>query len=140
MRCHQDRGSEGFRKLFSRPEGVSLLICSVGVSRSAAPRTGLRPGSWEERSGAFLEPSVVGLNPPSSAPGCAVSDPARAPSATQGCPCIARALRGHGTAPSYPPNILRHQGHDSILFSLSSVTESSVSLRWLFVVIAGCPC
>jgi hypothetical protein len=44
MRRHQDRGSEGFRGLFSRPEGVSLRIGSVGVSRSAASRTGVRPG------------------------------------------------------------------------------------------------
>src|SRR5215218_6957676 len=83
---------------------------------------GCGSGSWEGSCGAFLEPSVVGLNPPSSGPGCAVSDAARAPSATQGCPCIARALRGHGIVSSYLPNILRHQGHDCILFSLSSVT------------------
>ncbi len=44
MRCNQDRDSEGFRGLFSRPENVSLRIVSVGVSRSAAPRTGVRPG------------------------------------------------------------------------------------------------
>jgi len=44
VRRHQDRGAEGCRELFSPPEGVSLLICSVGVSRSAAPRTGLRLG------------------------------------------------------------------------------------------------
>src|SRR5215218_11028571 len=57
-------------------------------------------GSCEGSCGAFLEPSVVGLNPPSSGPGCAVSDAARAPSATQGCPCIAHAPRGYGNAPS----------------------------------------
>ena len=67
-------------------------------------------GSWEGRSGAFLEPSVVGLSPPSSDPGFALSAPAHAPSAARGCPCSARALRGHGNAPSYPPNSLRHQG------------------------------
>jgi len=42
MRRHQDRGSEGFQGLFSASEGVSLRIGSVGVSRSAAPRTGVR--------------------------------------------------------------------------------------------------
>ena len=63
-------------------------------------------GSWEGRSGAFLEPSALGLNPPSSGPGFAVSAPARAPSDARGYPCTARALRGHGNAPSYCPNIL----------------------------------
>src|SRR5215211_9266573 len=52
--------------------------------------------SWEGRSGASLEPSVLGLSPPWSAPGCDLSAPARAPSATQGYPCSARALRGYG--------------------------------------------
>jgi hypothetical protein len=36
IRRHQDRGSEGFPGLFSRPEDVSLRIVSVGVSRSAS--------------------------------------------------------------------------------------------------------
>jgi hypothetical protein len=53
MRRHQDRSSEGFRDLFSRPEGVSLLICSVGVSCSAAPRTGLRRGKLERALRSF---------------------------------------------------------------------------------------
>jgi hypothetical protein len=44
MRRHQDRGSERFGALSSRAEGVSLRIVSVGVSRSAAARAGLRPG------------------------------------------------------------------------------------------------
>ena len=43
MRCNQDRDSEGFRGLFSRPENLSLRIVSVGVSRSVAPRTEVRP-------------------------------------------------------------------------------------------------
>jgi hypothetical protein len=43
MRLHQDRESEGFRGLFSRPGGVSLRIGSVGISRSAPPRTEVRP-------------------------------------------------------------------------------------------------
>jgi len=72
-------------------------------------------GSWEGRSGAFLRPSVVGLSPPSSAPGCAVSAPARAPSDARGCPCTHRALRGHGIAPSYSPNILCSQGLCEVL-------------------------
>jgi hypothetical protein len=71
--------------------------------------------SWEGSCGAFLEPSFVGLSPPSSAPGCAVSAPARAPSATQGYPCSARALRGYGIAPSYFPNILCPQGLCEVL-------------------------
>jgi hypothetical protein len=37
-------------------------------------------GSWEGRSGAFLKLSVVGLSPPPSGQGCAVSAPAHAPS------------------------------------------------------------
>jgi hypothetical protein len=44
MRRHLDRGSEDFRGLSSRAEGVSLRIGSVGVSCSAASRTGVRPG------------------------------------------------------------------------------------------------
>jgi hypothetical protein len=44
MRCHHDRGSEDFRGLSSRAEGVSLRIGSVGLSRSAAPRAGVRSG------------------------------------------------------------------------------------------------
>jgi hypothetical protein len=67
-------------------------------------------GSREGRSGAFLEPSAVGLSPPSSDPGFALFAPALAPSAARGYPCTTRALRGHGNAPSYPPNSLRHQG------------------------------
>ena len=42
MRRHQGRGSEDFQGLFSASEGVSLRIGSVGVSRSATPRTGVR--------------------------------------------------------------------------------------------------
>src|SRR5829696_2792433 len=70
------------------------------VLRRLARRCGL--GSWEGSYGAFLEPSVVGLSPPSSAPGCDLSTPVGVPSATQGYPCSARALRGYGNAPSYP--------------------------------------
>src|SRR5215203_6809220 len=68
------------------------------VLRRLARRCGL--GSWEGSYGAFLEPSVVGLSPPSFAPGCDLSAPVGVPSATQGYPCIAHALRGYGNAPS----------------------------------------
>jgi hypothetical protein len=44
MRRHLDRGSEDFRGLSSPAEGVSLRIGSVSLSRSAAPRTGVRSG------------------------------------------------------------------------------------------------
>jgi hypothetical protein len=44
IRRHHDRGSEDFRGLSSRAEGVSLPIGSVSVSRSAAPRPEVRPG------------------------------------------------------------------------------------------------
>jgi hypothetical protein len=57
-------------------------------------------GSWEGSCGAFLKPSVAGLSPPSFAPGCDLSAPGGVPSATQGYPCIAHALRGYGNAPS----------------------------------------
>jgi hypothetical protein len=115
MRRHHDRGSDDFRGLSSRAEGVSLPIGSVSVSRSAAPRRRCGRGSWEGSFGAFLEPSFVGLSPPSSAPGCAVSAPARAPSDARGYPCSARALRGYANAPSYSPNILCPQGLCEVL-------------------------
>ena len=66
MRGHQDRGSEGFRGLFPPPERVSLRAVSVGISRSAASRTGMRSGKLGRKlrsfSKAFLrrsESSVV---------------------------------------------------------------------------------
>jgi hypothetical protein len=67
-------------------------------------------GSWGGSCGTFLKPSVVGLSPPSSAPECALSARAGVPSATQGYPCSARALRGYGNATRYPPNTLRNHG------------------------------
>jgi hypothetical protein len=101
MRRHQDRGSERFRRgLSSRAEGVPLRIGCKDSSRPGAPRTGCDRGSWEGSCGAFLKPSVAGLSPPSFAPGCDLSAPGGVPSATQGYPCIAHALRGYGNAPS----------------------------------------
>jgi hypothetical protein len=66
LRRHQDRGSEDFPGLSSRAEGVSLPIGFGGASRSAALRTGVRPGKLGRElrsfSKAFLrrsESSVV---------------------------------------------------------------------------------
>ena len=102
MRRHQDRGSEGFRGLFSAPEGVSLRIGSVGVSRSAAPRTGVRLGKLGRKLPSFSRAFRIRSEPSVVRPGCAVSAPVGVPSATQGYPCTARALRGYGNASSSP--------------------------------------
>jgi hypothetical protein len=59
-------------------------------------------GSWEGSCGAFLKPSVLGLSPPSPAPGHDLSAPVGVPSAARGYPCSARALRSYANAPSYP--------------------------------------
>jgi hypothetical protein len=53
MRRHHDRGSDDFRGLSSRAEGVSLPIGSVSVSRSAAPRTEVRPGKLRRELRSF---------------------------------------------------------------------------------------
>src|SRR5215203_5152095 len=67
-------------------------------------------GSWEGRSGAFLEPSVVGLSPPPSGPGCAVSALAVPPFAARGYPCTARAARALLALFRHLRISLRHQG------------------------------
>ena len=66
MRRHHDRGSDDFRRLSSRAEGVSLRIGSMGSSRTGAPRTGVRPGKLGRALRSFSrafrrrpEPSVV---------------------------------------------------------------------------------
>src|SRR5918998_3980934 len=88
-------------------------------------------GSWEGGSGAFLEPSVVGLSPPSSGPVWTVSALVVPPFAARGYPCTARTLRGHGNTPSYSPNTLRRQLRSCALLSLYCIGPGLCPLRHL---------